>query len=277
MTDRLFPALLKYWRGRGGYSQLELALATEVSARHLSFLETGRARPSQAMVLRLMAALDLPLRDQNDLLRTAGFGPRFAEPALDAVAPAVDWAIERMLHQQEPYPLLLLDADYGVVRGNDAARRVFATFVDEPARLSEPLNMYTLLFDPGLVRPFVVDWERLARKMVARLHREALRQQGDSRLAALLTRALAYPGVPREWRQPDFSADSDATLTVTLRRGDLTLGFLTTLTAFSAPQLVTLQELRIESYFPLDAQTQQVCERLAAQARTAAPRSDPTC
>lgn len=263
MTDRLFAALLRYWRGRLGHSQLDLALLADVSARHISWLESGRARPSQAMVLRLVSAMGLPLRDQNEALQTAGFAPRFAEPALDAISPAVDWALARMLQQQEPYPLTLLSADYRILRSNAAAARIFQQMVLQPARLADPLDMFSLLFDPRLARSFVLDWPALARHMLARLHRETLHSGGDARLAALLARALAYPGVPAQWRYPDFALPAASTLDVRLQRGDLQLGFMTTLTAFSAPGVVTLAELRIESYFPLDMATQLACEGLA--------------
>ncbi len=265
MTDRLFPALLKYWRGRHGQSQLDLALSAGVSARHISFLESGRAKPSDEMVLRLMGALGVPLRDQNEALRAAGFAPRFPEPELDAISPAIDWAIERMLHQQEPYPLTLLSADYRVIRSNAAARRVFERFIADPSRRAESLDMVSLLFDPALARPFVVDWRQLAHQMMARLHREALQGRGDARLSSLLERALQFPDVSHEWRRPDLGASVDGTLSVRLRRGDLELGFMTTITMFSAPRLVTLEELRIESYFPLDERTRSTCERLAAE------------
>jgi transcriptional regulator with XRE-family HTH domain len=274
MNDQLFPALLKFWRGRHGLSQLDLALTSGVSARHISFLETGRAKPSVDMVLRLLATLDVPLRHQNEALRAAGFEPRFPEPELGAISPAIDWALERMLQQQEPYPLTLLAADYRIVRRNNAASRLFELFVQEPAMAVEPLDMISLLFDPCLARPFVVEWEQLASKMLARLHREMLHSGGDARLASLFDRALRYPGMSAQWRRPDLSTNIDSTLEVWLQRGDLRVGFMTTITVFSAPRLVTLEELRIESYFPLDEATRNTCERLAETSQGRLPASD---
>jgi len=261
MAPRLFPAQLKYWRGRRGHSQLDLALAAGISARHLAFLESGRSQPSEEMVLRLFATLETPLRDRNEALRAAGFPPRFAEPGLDALPPAIDQAIARMMQQQEPYPLTVLSVDSDIVRSNRAAARLFGRFVLEPPEA--PLNLFSLVFDPRYLRSFLVDWATLARSMVARLHREALARREDDRLFALLDRVLGYPGVPREWQQPDFSAPASPTLTVRLQRDDLALAFLTTVTVFSAPQEVTLEELRIESSFPLDAATVESCERIA--------------
>jgi transcriptional regulator with XRE-family HTH domain len=261
MSDALFAALLKYWRGRRGLSQLDLALAADVSARHLSFLETGRARPSEEMVLLLAAALAVPLRDQNRLLGAAGFPPRFPEGA--AVPPAVERALARMMSQHEPFPLMVLSGSYDVLRSNRAAGALFSRLLDGRPPLAV-LNPFHLVFDPAQLRPFVVGWERLARTMLARLQRETLQRHAESPLGALFERVLAYPGVERGWLRPDVSAPLEPTLTLELRRDDvaLSLRFLGTVTAFSAPQEVALEELRIESFFPLDTDTAVACERL---------------
>ncbi len=264
MVDKLFSALLKYWRGQRGMSQLDLALAADVSARHVSFLESGRARPSEDMVLRLMSTLDVPLRDQNEVLRAASFPARFAEPALDAIDPSIDFALTRMLLQQEPFPMTVMNLAYDVLRANRAADGVFAHFIREPAHLPMLLNLYGLVFDPQLARPFIQNWHQVGRHMVARLHREALSRPNDGRLWALLERVLAFPDVPQAWRQPDFSNTSEPTLSLVLERGTLRLQFFMAVTSFSAPQHITLEELRLESYFPMDDQTRLACERLAA-------------
>jgi transcriptional regulator with XRE-family HTH domain len=265
VSDRLFSALLQYWRRSRGLSQLDLALAADVSARHVSFLESGRSRPGEAMVERLMAALDVPLRGRNEALLAAGFPARYAEPALHDVEPAVEDAIARMMAQQEPFPLTVLSAGYDVLRANRAAGALFSRFVAEPAAVAVPLNMFSLVFDPRLARPFVAGWETVARQLLARLHRELLRQPADATLRALLDRVLASPGVPAGWQQPDLSEECGSTLEVRLHRDGLRVGFLTTVTVFSAPRLVTLDELRIESYFPLDAATTAACAAFATR------------
>lgn len=264
MADKLFSALLKYWRARRGLSQLDLALAAGVSSRHVSFLESGRASPSQSMVLRLMDTLEVPLRDQNEVLSAAGFPARFLTPPLSDIDPAIDDAITRMMHQQEPYPLTVLSPQYDIVRSNLAAQTVFSHFVLEPARLQMPLNMYALVFDPQLARAFIQNWPHVASNMVARLHREALSRANDARLWALLDQVLAYPDVPKGWREPDFADVLDPVLSLTLTRDALTLRFFTVLTHFTAAQQVTLDELRIESYFPLDEQTRIHCQDMKA-------------
>jgi transcriptional regulator with XRE-family HTH domain len=270
MKSRLFPALLKYWRGRRGLSQLELALEAEVSARHVSFLESGRAQPSQAMVLRLLSVLGVPLREQNEALRAAGLPPRFPETSADALPPEVNLAILRMMEQHEPFPLSVLARDATVLRANRSARAMYTAFAAEPSAISPTLDIYSLFFDPGLWRPFVVGWENVAHAMLARLHREAL-LSGDARLLALLDRLLGFPDIPADWRQPDFSADGGPTLTFRLARGPMRVGFLVAVTSFSGPGHVTLDELRIESCFPLDEETRRVCDALAASGSAARP------
>lgn len=263
MASRLFPVLLSHWRKRRGLSQLDLAVEAEVSSRHVSFLETGRAQPSEDMILHLLSVLRVPLRVQNEALRAAGFDARFPEPPPSEIPPEVERAITKMMEQQEPYPLTVLDGAFTIVRSNRAAERVFSAFIAKPSELPEVRDMFTLLFDERFMRPFVVEWESLARSMVARLHRELLERGNDDRLATLLDRVLAYPGVPASWRHPDPSTSVAPTQTARLARDDLRVGFLITITIFSAPQQVTLEELRVESCFPLDDDTRRVCERLA--------------
>jgi transcriptional regulator with XRE-family HTH domain len=262
----LFPALLKHWRARRGLSQLDLALAADVSARHVSFLETGRAQPSRDMVLRLGATLDVALRDQNAMLGAAGFANEFSEPSFSGELPdAITKAIDRMLEQQEPYPMLVMNRRYDVLRTNRAATAILTRFVAEPAALPQPPNAMQMLFDPRLGRPFVVDWERIARALLSRMHREALAMPNDADLAAVLRGLLEYPDVPESFRQPDFSQPSEPTFSFRLRRDDLELAFLTTVTVFNAPQNVTLEEVKLESYFPLDDATAVACARMASR------------
>ena len=264
MASRLFPVLLSHWRKRRGLSQLDLAVEAEVSARHLSFLETGRAQPSEEMILRLLSVLRVPLRAQNEALRAAGFPPRFPEPGPNEIPPSVDAALTKMMEQQEPYPLTVLSGDLTILRSNRAAERLFGAFIAKPEELPPVRDMFTLLFDDRFMRPFVVEWEALARGMVSRLHREHLDRVDDDRLATLLDRVLSYPGVPPSWRHPDPTADIAPMQTARLERDGLRVGFLITITIFSAPQQVTLEELRVESCFPLDDETRRVCERLAS-------------
>jgi transcriptional regulator with XRE-family HTH domain len=261
---RLFPAVLKHWRQRRGLSQLDLSLAADVSGRHISFLETGRAQPSRDMVLRLGAALDVPLRDQNQMLQAAGFEPEFAEPGLASGLPGpIEQALSRMLRRHEPYPMMIIDRRYDLLRANEGAQRLFGLLIADPSAVAPPLNLMRAVFDPRLARGAVVDWERTARAVLLRVHREALARAGDAALSELLRSLLEYPGVPEDFRQPDLSEQSEPTLALRVRAGDRELAFLVTVTSFSAPQNVTLEELRIESYFPLDDGTASACEEMA--------------
>ena len=216
------------------------------------------------MIVRLASTLDVPLREQNAMLRAAGLEEVFPDPAPDApFPPAVERAIERMMAQHEPFPLVVFDRKYDIVRLNGGASRLLPRFVAETGALEPPVNAMMLLFDPRGVRPFVEDWPQAARAMLARLHREVLASGGDAELGALLHRILELPEVPASWKQPDFGIPSEPTLTVRLRRDDTRVAFLTTVTTFSAPQNVALEELHLESWFPLDDDTAEVCARLA--------------
>jgi transcriptional regulator with XRE-family HTH domain len=237
-------------------------MEAEVSARHVSFLESGRAQPSAEMVLRLLSVLGASLREQNEALAAAGLEPQFPEPPSNGLAPEIAAAIAQMMQQHEPFPLSVLEVDATVMDANRAARTMYEAFAAEPTALAPPLNIFTLFFDPRLWRPFVLDWELVARAMIARLHREAL-LRSEPRLSTLVDRLLAFPGVPAAWRQPDFSSAAGPTATFRLKRGDLEVGFLVAVTTFASPRDITLDELRIESCFPLDDATRLTCRRLA--------------
>ncbi len=174
MSDALFCALLKFWRRKRGLSQLDLALTAGVSARHLSFLESGRARPSEEMVLRLMSVLAVPLREQNEVLRAAAFPPRFPELGLEALPPPLDFALTHMLRQHAPYPMTVMNAGYEILRANPAAEAIFGRFLAKPEHWAGPLNLLALVFDPQGVRPFIENWASVAQQLLIRLHREAL-------------------------------------------------------------------------------------------------------
>lgn len=258
----LFPALLKHWRAKRGLSQLDLALAADVSARHVSFLETARAKPSREMVLRLGATLDVPLRDQNALLRAAGFEGEFGEPDGEALPALIQQTLEEMKRQQEPYPLIVMGRTYDLLDANMGAFALLTRLLPE---LPDPatFNLLEAMLDPALLKPRILDWERTCKLVLDRLHREALGELDDGSLSAMLDRLLSRPGIPSEWRQPDLSEPTQPCFTVRLDAGGEVLSFLTTLTAFSAPQNVRVQELRIESYYPLDEATRAACQRFA--------------
>jgi transcriptional regulator with XRE-family HTH domain len=259
--SRMLTALLKHYRRARGMSQLDLASAAEVSPKHLSFLETGRAKPSREMVLRLGTTLGLSLRDQNNLLLAAGFSETFSESEIGGMSPAIRNALERMMAAQEPYPLVVFDGSYELRMLNHAGQRLLAGLIPADA-LAKQTNILALCFDPRGLRPYIENWEEVARHLLNRLSREHL-QSGRETLGLLLSRLLAYPDVPSDFRTLDLAAPIVPIFDVRFRIAGQTLSFLTTLTSFSSPRDVTLEELRIESYFPLDDQTELACQRLA--------------
>lgn len=262
---KLLPALLKHYRHARGMSQLDLASAAEVSPKHLSFLETGRARPSREMVLRLGGTLGLSLRDQNALLAAASFAETFSETAVEQLPPSIRAALERMLAAHEPYPLVVFDANYELRMANHGASTLLKTLVPNLSRETRP-NVLELCFDPAGLRPYFENWQQTALYLLQRLSREHL-QTGRPALAHLLSRLLAFPDVPDKFRELDLGAALTPVLDVRFRFQGQSLGFLTTVTMFNAPQDVTLEELRIESYYPLDDATARACELLAGKRR----------
>ena len=260
--------LLRRWRTARGLSQLDLAQAAEVSARHLSFLETGRARPSRQMLLVLGSVLDLPLRERNALLLAAGFGPAYHEtPLSEPRMAAMRAALELVLRQHEPFGAVAMDRHWNLVMLNEGYARVVGGLLgaNVPAFtvLPEPRpNGLRLLFDPRAFRPHVVNFDEVARELLARVHREAL-WSGDPATRALLEELLAAPGIPPSWREPDVDNAPSLLVPVGIRLGGATLRFFTTLTTLGAPQDITLQELRIESFHPADDQTAQIVRAMA--------------
>ena len=273
-TKSAFGGLLRQWRARRRLSQLALAVEAEISPRHLGFLELGRARPSADMVQRLSLSLDLSLRDQNVLLIAAGYAPRYSETGLGAPGLAqARRALEFMLRQQEPYPALVLDRYWNVLMANEATKRVQEYFLDLTA-VAElgPQNAMRLLLHPRAFRPYIVNWEAMAPALIQWLHREVVNGAGDEPMRRLLDELLSYPGVPRHWRSADLDAATAPFLAIEFRKNDLMLRFFTTLTSFGTPHDVTLQELRIESFFPTDEETELSLRRLSKEVQQPSAR-----
>jgi transcriptional regulator with XRE-family HTH domain len=256
--------LLRQWRERRGMSQLGLAAEAGISARHLSFLETGRAQPSRDMVLLLCRVLEVPLRSRNELLAVAGYAPIYRETALDAPEMAqVRRALGFMLRQQEPYPAMVLDRHWNILMTNDAMGRVMGLFLDPAAAsaVGSP-NAMRLSYHPRGLRPFIVNWEATAAAFVQWLHRDLLRT-GDAETRQLLDELLSYPDVPGQLRTLDLDAPAVPFLAIELRKDDTHLRFFTTLASLGTPYDITLHELRVESFFPADETTEEACGRLA--------------
>jgi len=260
-----FGRLLRQWRGLRGASQLRLATEAGTSARHLSFVETGRARPSREMVVRLAEALDVPLRERNALLAAAGFASLYRERSLDAPElEPVSRAFGFFLERHEPFPAYLVDRCWRLIRSNRAGRRSLARFAGSGAVWrEEPPNLLKIVLDPEGLRPWVVNWEEVAGWLVARLHREVAFAGDDRELADLLEAVLGLPGMSAAARPPAPEGSPHPVLPMHLKREDLELRLFSTLTTIGTPQDVTLQDLRIESFMPADAASEARLRELA--------------
>lgn len=232
-------------------------MEAEVSPRHLSCLETGKARPSREMVLLLASVLDLELRQRNALLVSAGFAAVYPTHALDSLAMAhVNRAIELLLKQQEPYGGVLIDRCWNVLRVNDGARRLLATFLDPSvvhARIATNLIRATLHHE-GL-RPHIVNWNEVSSLLLERLERAHHTHPDNDERHALLQEIRNYPEVAA--LPPDIPSEHIPVAVLHLRRGVHELRLFTLLTTVGTPLDVTAQDLAIELFFPADDATER--------------------
>jgi transcriptional regulator with XRE-family HTH domain len=259
--------LLQYWRKTRHMSQLALATEAEVSARHICFLETGRAKPSREMVVLLAQVLDVPLRERNDLLLAAGFAPLYRETPLEApeLAP-VQAALAAILRQQEPYPAVVMNRRWDILGSNAAAGCFFAHLLG-PAAAPPPNNVLHMMFNPTAVRPYVSNWEAVAESLVRRVQREAVGGVLDAALEALLRELFRYPDVPPRWKRPDLQAPLLPVIPVRFEKEGRVFSFFSAVTTLGTPQDITLQEIRIECFFPADADTERAARELTASHR----------
>ena len=247
-------ALLRDWRRRRRLSQLDLALDAGVSARHLSFVETGRARPSAEMVLHLAETLDVPLRDRNALLLAAGFAPVYGQRGLDEpeMGPVRE-ALDAVLRGHEPYPAMVLDRHWGMVAANRAVTPLLEGVA--PALLEPPVNVLRLSLDPEGLAPRILNLPEWRAHLLDRLGRQAV-ATGDPALAALHDELCRLPGGdPAAGAGGHDLAAGDVAVPMRLRAGDAELAFISTVTSFGTATDVTVAELSIESFFPADAAT----------------------
>jgi len=242
---------LRQWRQKRRLSQLDLALEAEISTRHLSFIETGRAAPSREMVLRLAERLEVPLRERNGLLLAAGFAPAFQARSLDdpALRP-VRQALDALLAAHDPYPAIAIDRHWTLIAGNCAVQLLTAGA--SPKLLQPPVNAMRLALHPEGLAPRIANLAEWRDHLLFRLRRQYA-DSADEDLAALIEELAAYPCGPSRPR----SADSLATIAVPLRvRTDKgVLSFLSTTMMFGAPLDATVSEIALETFLPADAET----------------------
>ncbi len=246
--------LLRDWRQRRRLSQLDLSVEAEVSARHLSFVETGRSRPSRELVLHLAEHLEVPLRERNALLLAAGYAPSYPETSLDAeqLSP-VRAALDKILAGHEPYPAVVVDRRWDLVAANRPALAILGDLAD-PELLAPPVNALRVSLHPKGLAPHIANLAEYSAHLVTRLHRQAV-VSGDKDLAALEAELKGYPGVvPPATAIPDPSTMLFVRLVLRIPGGGQ-LSFFSTLATFGTALDITVAELAIESFFPADAAT----------------------
>lgn len=258
-------SILREWRGFRRMSQLDLAMAAEISPRHLSFVETGRAVPSREMVLTLARALEVPFRDRNSMLTAAGYAPVYRETSLsDPQMAEMRHAVELLLRQHEPFIAVALDRRWDIVMCNAPYARFLEMLGErrlEPYRVlpAPRLNLLKLLFGP--LRPIVVNWDEVAREVLERAQREAAADRDASRRQVI---EECLREAPTGWSATRPDTPPRLVVTVDLRLGDRRARLFSTITTLGTAQDITLQELHIESFHPADAQSEQIARALAA-------------
>jgi transcriptional regulator with XRE-family HTH domain len=278
--------LLRHWRNVRGRNQLDLSIETGVSQRHISFIESGRSNPSRQTLLEIAQVLDVPLRERNTLLLTAGYAPVYSDAPWNSIQmQSVTKALERILRQHEPFPALVMDRYWNVLMTNDSAPRFFNCFIDMSQRKG-PRNMLHLMFDPDGMRPFVEHWDEVSSSLIRRVRSEATGRVIDEKTKELLAALLAYPAAkisptPGTARASDqsrrvqsgpgeqsYRAPGPAPILpmipISFRKGEMVLDYFSLVTTVGTPQTVAAQELRIESMFPADEDTEREHVRLLA-------------
>lgn len=249
--------LLRDWRRRRRLSQFDLALEAGVSARHLSFVETGRAKPSAEMVLHLAEELQVPLRERNRLLFAAGFAPVYEERSLDdPEMAAVNDAVQLVLDSHDPYPALTVDHGWALVAHNRGAALLMAGLPDH--LLAPPMNVLRASLHPEGLAPRISNLGDWRAHILERLDRQAA-LTGDPALRTLHDELAAYPAPP-----PTGGADagSDVVMPLRLDIGGTELSFFSTVTTFGTPVDITVEELTIEAFFPADRATADALRQL---------------
>lgn len=258
-----FPGLLRDWRRRRRLSQLDLSLTAGISQRHLSYLETGRSKPSRDMVLLLSEALDVPLRERNGWLFAAGFAPLFRARGLDEPEMAqVLGAVRMMLQGHEPFPALAVDRAWNVRLSNEAFARLVGLLSGEPGMPpgGPELNLLRLFFLPTGIRRSVANWGAIAPLLWQRACREAEASGGQDLQAVL---AEVAPALENDAFAARREAPLFPVLPLVLQAGGATLSLFSVIATFGTAQDVTADELRIESFFPADAATAEALRRMA--------------
>ncbi len=273
MPELSFGALLRHWRTSRKLSQLELALESAVSQRHLSFLESGRARPSQQMVLQLAEVLEVPLRERNTLLTAAGFAPFYRQRGLSELdmAPVHD-ALTRTLAHHEPYPAVVIDRDYDVLLSNREFNAMIGLF-GEPSQVwaaccpDAPPNLLRLTFHPAGARPYIRNFDEVGPFMIQRVYRELAAMQNSKALAFIET-LRSDANIPSHWMTATATAAPPPVLPLVLGRDAVELRLFSMISTFGTPHDITTDEIRVETFFPEDSASEALLKHLASTSST---------
>jgi transcriptional regulator with XRE-family HTH domain len=247
---RAVGRLLRDWRAARGMSQLDLAMNAGFSARHVSFIETGRTQPSRQALLVLAETLEVPLRERNRLLEAGGYAHVYRQTPLAAEEMGhIRGVLQFILDRHKPYAAVVLDRYANCLMGNGVSEQLLAAVVD-PSLMSEHANYLRMVFHPLGARRSIVNWDEVARHLLARAERELGDAKDDETAAALLTELRGYAGPSLRQRPPASLSAADLLLPIHIRKNDLDLRIFSTIMTLGSPQDVTLQELRIETFFP---------------------------
>jgi transcriptional regulator with XRE-family HTH domain len=247
--------LLREWRAVRGLSQLDLALRAGFSTRHVSFIETGRTRPSLQALLDLAETLEVPLRERNRLLEAGGYAHVYRQTPLAADEMRhVRGVLQFILDRHEPYGAVVLDRYSNLLMGNASATRMLGGLLD-PSLLAGTPNLLRMVFHPLGLQTSIVNWDEVARHLLGRAERELTHLGDDAAGVELLKEVRGYAGIP-PGHPPAQTGPADLLLPIHIRKGGLDVRLFSTIMTLGTPQDVTLQELRVETFFPADAESE---------------------
>ena len=256
--------LLRHWRSVRGMSQLDLASEAGSTPRYVSFVETGRSQPTRQMVVRLARALDVPLRERNDLLLAAGFAPLYTREALDSpLLQRVEHALASMLARHDPLPAVVMDRGWNLQRANDGAIRLF-TMLFDPEPMPDAANVLRLVIEPGPVRDRIGNWDDVVPALLERARREAIGGVFDPETAELVAELRSRADVVPLLAGLDPGSALVPVVDLRFIVDGMDLSFFSVVSTIGTPIDVTAQELRLEAFFPSDPGTRDRWEALAS-------------
>jgi len=257
--------LLRLWRARRGLSQMDLAIAADVSTRHISFIENGRSNATVDMVLRLADVLGVPLRERNPLLAAAGFAPMYREIGLQSPErEQIYQALKTFLKNQEPFPAQVIDRGFNIVMANDAAEARYQVLLDTQKLWGDgPRSVVRLFLSPDGLRPMIEDWEQVAQWVMEQVYRQAHEGIGDPATLQLFNEYLEIPGVREVWKVPAPDYVYPPVLYLTVKKFGLRLSNFFIMTTFGTSQDAYLQELRIICGYPVNDTARRFAQWIA--------------